>query len=276
VARSAIFMRTISGLFGAIWVFTTKGPGFSPGGSTVFGGCVIRLSEPSGVLDGRERIQTAKPVTVVIRTAFRGIKGLTKGPKLYILDIDAKHICLIGVLDMRYPILALLAEKPAHGYELKQIFDNRFGAVWPPINAGQIYNTLSALERDDLVQSKEVPQRGSPSKRVYELTEKGRVTLEEWLKETSDSPTLKEEFIIKLVLAYIAGAADPVTIIDRQRQEYFKAIRELNDLAANQDNDITTKLLIGAASLYIQALLKWLDQCEEEFTDHPSKGSTST
>ena len=176
---------------------------------------------------------------------------------------------------MRYPILAMLAKKPAHGYELKQIFDNRFGAIWPPINVGQIYNTLSALERDELVQSKEVPQRGSPSRRVYELTEKGRVTLKEWLEETSDSPTLKEEFIIKLVLAYIAGAADPIIIIDRQRQEYFKAIRELNDLAANRDNDITTKLLIGAASLYIQALLKWLDQCEEEFINHPNNDSTS-
>ncbi|HEY33215.1 MAG TPA: helix-turn-helix transcriptional regulator [Dehalococcoidia bacterium] len=177
---------------------------------------------------------------------------------------------------MRYPILALLSEKPAHGYELKQIFDNRFGAVWPPINVGQIYNTLSALERDDLVQGKEVPQRGSPSRRVYELTEKGRVELEEWLEETSDSPTLKEEFIIKLILAYIAGATDPVIIIDLQRQEYFKAIRELNDLATNKDNDTTTRLLIGAASLYIQALLKWLDQCEEEFTDHQSTDSTGT
>ncbi len=177
---------------------------------------------------------------------------------------------------MRYPILALLAEKPAHGYELKQIFDNRFGAIWPPINVGQIYNTLSALERDDLVQSKEVPQRGSPSRRVYELTKKGRAMLQEWLEETTDSPILKEEFIIKLVLGYIAGTADPLIIIDHQRREYFRAIRELNDLAANQDNDITTKLLIGAASLYIQALLKWLDQCEEVLTNHERNGSTGT
>jgi len=177
---------------------------------------------------------------------------------------------------MRYPILALLANKPAHGYELKQIFDSRFGTIWPPINAGQIYNTLSALERDNLVQSKEVPQRGSPSRRVYELTQKGRIMLEEWLEETSESPTLKEEFIIKLVLAYIVGKPDPLIIIDRQRQEYFKEIREINDLAANKSNEITTKLLIGAASLYIQALLKWLDQCEEELTKYVRNEPTIT
>ena len=177
---------------------------------------------------------------------------------------------------MRYPILALLAEKPAHGYELKQIYDDKFGAVWPPINVGQIYNTLSALERDELVKSEEIPQRGSPRRHVYELTEEGRVTLHEWLEETSDSPTLKEEFIIKLILAYIAGTKNPLDIIDRQRQEYFKAVRELDNLAANRNNDITTKLLVGAASLYIQALLKWLDQCEEEFTGQQYKNFTGS
>ncbi|UCC16117.1 MAG: PadR family transcriptional regulator [Dehalococcoidales bacterium] len=176
---------------------------------------------------------------------------------------------------MRYPILAILAEKPAHGYELKQVYDDKFGAVWPPINVGQIYNTLSALERDELVKSEEVKQRGSPSRHVYELTEKGRITLHEWLEETSDSPILKEEFIIKLILAYIARTKNPLDIIDRQRQEYFKAVRELDNLAANRNNDITTKLLVGAASLYIQALLKWLDQCEEEFTSQQYNDSTS-
>jgi len=167
---------------------------------------------------------------------------------------------------MRYPILALLAEKPAHGYELKQAFDDRFGSVWPPINVGQIYNTLAALERDNLVQSEEVPQRGAPPRRVYKLTDAGRAALEEWVKAPSASPTLKEEFIVKLVLAHIAGVANPMALVDRQRQEYFKAIRELNDLAARQDNDAPAKLLIGGASLYIQALLKWMDLCEEEFT----------
>ena len=166
---------------------------------------------------------------------------------------------------MRYPILALLAERPAHGYELKQAFDDRFGAVWPPINVGQIYNTLSALERDSLVRSEEVPQRGAPRRRVYELTDEGRTTFEAWVTAPSANPTLKEEFIVKLVLAYVAGVADPMTLIDQQRQEYFKAVRDLNALAARQDNDTPAKLLIGGASLYVEAMLKWMDLCEEEF-----------
>ncbi len=175
---------------------------------------------------------------------------------------------------MRYPILALLAERPAHGYELKQAFDDRFGAVWPPINVGQIYNTLSALERDGLVKGQEVPQRGAPPRRVYELTDEGRGALKEWVTAPSSNPTLKEESIVKLVLAHVAGVADPMTLIDQQRQEYFRAVRELNELAARQDNDAPAKLLIGGASLYIEALLRWMDMCEEEFTGSARNGQT--
>ncbi len=121
---------------------------------------------------------------------------------------------------MRYPILALLADGPVHGYELKQAFDDRFGAVWPPINVGQIYNTLSALERGGMVRGEEVPQRGAPRRRVYELTAEGRDALEKWLNAPSPIPTLKEESIVKLIMAHVSGVADPMALVDQQRQEY--------------------------------------------------------
>ena len=177
---------------------------------------------------------------------------------------------------MRYPVLALLAAKPAHGYELKQAFDDRFGAVWPPINVGQIYNTLSALERDGLVQSENVRQRGAPRRRVYEITGEGRAALEEWVEAPSASPILKEEFIVKLVLAHVAGVADPMTLVDRQRRQYFEAVRTLDELAARQDNDVTARLLTGGASLYIEALLRWMDLCEGEFAGSTPGGTIGT
>ena len=176
---------------------------------------------------------------------------------------------------MRYPILALLAEKPAHGYELKQAFDERFGAVWPPINAGQIYNTLAALERDNLVISRDEPQRGAPPRRVYELTEQGRAAFDSWVSEPSASPKLKEDFIVKLVLAHIAGTVDPMVLIDRQRREYFRIVRELNDHAARSKHDPATQVLIGGASLYVEALLKWMDLCEQVFGTEPSAKRSS-
>src|SRR5215210_5644911 len=78
---------------------------------------------------------------------------------------------------MRFPLLALLADGPAHGYDLKRRLEEGFGSALPPVNAGQIYTTLARLERDGLVEAERVAQNGRPNKRVYELTADGRAAL---------------------------------------------------------------------------------------------------
>ena len=104
----------------------------------------------------------------------------------------------------------------------------------PPLNAGQIYTTLSRLERDDLVEDDAVEQNGRPNKRVYELTEAGRHELRGWVDDATPATRLKDDFFIKLVLARAAGIADPLELIDRQRAAYLQALRELDDVAASR------------------------------------------
>ena len=165
---------------------------------------------------------------------------------------------------MRFPLLALLANGPAHGYELKLAMEQRFGAVLPPLNAGQIYTTLSRLQRDGLVDDDAVAQNGRPNKRVYRLTEQGRVELSGWVADSTPQTRLKDDFFIKLVLARAAGIADPLELIDRQRSTYLKALRDLDDIAVE---DETAALLVEGAALHLEADLKWLDLCEQRMTN---------
>jgi DNA-binding PadR family transcriptional regulator len=163
---------------------------------------------------------------------------------------------------MRFPLLALLASGPAHGYELKQALEQRFGSVLPPLNAGQIYTTLSRLERDGLVDDDAVAQNGRPNKRVYRLTDSGRAELRGWVEDSAPGTRLKDDFFVKLVLARAAGIADPLELIDRQRGAYLQALRELDDVAAQADGDETAALLVEGAALHLEADLKWLDLIE--------------
>jgi DNA-binding PadR family transcriptional regulator len=170
---------------------------------------------------------------------------------------------------MKYALLALLASAPAHGYELKQRFESRFGSVWPPINVGQIYTTLQRLERDGLVCGYEVDQAGRPAKHVFEITAAGRAALEAWLHEPTAEPRVRDEFFMKLVLAKAAGLGDPLALLERQRQGFLQELRDLNDLAAHQTGGAgsVAHLLIRGAALHLQADLKWLDLCEEKLKD---------
>ena len=171
---------------------------------------------------------------------------------------------------MRLPILALLSAGYTHGYELKQAIDNAFGAVGPAINVGQIYTTLSRLERDGLVVSQDVEQSDRPNKRVYEVTREGRAELENWVSDSTGSPRLRDEFFVKLVLGQVAGIAEPTDLIARQRQHYLQVLRDLDLAAERADEDGTGRLLVEGAVLHLQADLKWLDICEEHF----AKGET--
>jgi DNA-binding PadR family transcriptional regulator len=170
---------------------------------------------------------------------------------------------------LKYPLLALLAAGPAHGYQLKRSFESRFGAVWPPVNIGQVYTTLQRLERDGLVNGYEVEQSARPAKHVFEITEAGRQALSEWLQEASPEPRVRDEFFMKLVLAGLAGVADPLDLLGRQRDVFLQELRDLNDLARrrNGGSGAVTQLLIEGAALHLQADMKWLDLCEEKLRD---------
>ncbi|MEV5831743.1 PadR family transcriptional regulator [Spirillospora sp. NPDC052242] len=70
--------------------------------------------------------------------------------------------------NVRAALLALLAERPMHGYEMIQELDERTGGVWRP-SPGSVYPTLQMLEDEGLVTSRE-----DGGKRLFELTDTGR------------------------------------------------------------------------------------------------------
>jgi DNA-binding PadR family transcriptional regulator len=70
--------------------------------------------------------------------------------------------------DVRAAVLALLTERPMHGYELIQQIEERSGGVWRP-SPGSIYPTLQLLADEGLVSGDETGGR-----RLFTLTEAGR------------------------------------------------------------------------------------------------------
>ena len=163
---------------------------------------------------------------------------------------------------LKHALLALLAEKPRHGYELKTAFERMMGGTWQ-VNIGQIYSTLARLERDGMVTCHEVPQELLPNRKVCSLTEQGRAALARWLAEpTQPSARLRVDFYLKLLLARRSGAADVQTIISQQRQTLLQAMADLTLLLADSDEE--RRLLAEGLQLHLEADLKWLERCEEE------------
>ncbi|NGM11833.1 PadR family transcriptional regulator [Verrucosispora sp. WMMA2044] len=77
--------------------------------------------------------------------------------------------------NVRNAVLALLTERPMHGYEMIQEIDSRTGGSWRP-SPGSIYPTLQLLEDEGVIAATE--ESGGGRKR-FTLTEQGRAEADE-------------------------------------------------------------------------------------------------
>src|SRR5215212_7792732 len=97
-------------------------------------------------------------------------------------------------------ILALLVERPRHGYELRDMFEAALGGHWE-LNSGQIYSSLDRLARDGLVVEEGIEKGGGPDKRLWALTAAGEREVEVWLKSPVPRDyRLRDELYLKLML----------------------------------------------------------------------------
>ncbi|MGC8873631.1 MAG: helix-turn-helix transcriptional regulator [Chloroflexia bacterium] len=75
-------------------------------------------------------------------------------------------------------LLLLLAQKPAHGYELIERLTQE--EAIPGADPGLLYRTLRQFEEEGLVRSSWDTEGRGPARRVYELTAEGLEYLHGW------------------------------------------------------------------------------------------------
>jgi len=163
-------------------------------------------------------------------------------------------------------LLALLATEPSHGYQLRARLQLALGPLAASLNAGQVYVTLTRLERAGLVTSERVGQTDRPDRKVYELTAGGQARVAEWLADTSWPKPAPAEFHLKLVAAAAGGLADPVRLVDAQRHTLLAELAAAQRAALAEPDDSLAGLLLEGVVLRLQADLRWLEACAGYWT----------
>ena len=169
-------------------------------------------------------------------------------------------------------VLAMLAKEPSHGYELRTRLRNALGPLGDAMNPAQIYVTLNRLEAAGLVASERtegLPDR--PDRKVYALTPGGQLRVAEWLLEVSWPKPDLAEFHLKLIAAAAAKLADPLTVVDAQRRELLRRLRDAQRAAMAEPENSNAALLLEGIVLRLQADLRWLEACEQSWTERRSR-----
>ena len=165
-------------------------------------------------------------------------------------------------------LLAMLAKEPSPGYQLRGRLDRALGPLGESMNAGHIYVQLGRLEKAGLVARRDAtgPSNG-PDRRVYELTPAGQERVVEWLGEVSWPRPDLAEFHLKLIAAATARIADPLSIIDVQRLELLRRLRDAQRAAMAETPQSDAWLLLEGIVLRLQADLRWLETLEGTWTE---------
>jgi DNA-binding PadR family transcriptional regulator len=166
-------------------------------------------------------------------------------------------------------LLAMLAKEPSHGYELRARLRDALGPLGDAMNAGHVYVTLTRLEKAGLLAADGADRS---DRKVYALTAEGQQRVAAWIAEVSWPKPDLAEFHLKLVAAAAAGLADPLTIVDTQRRELLRRLREAQRAAMAEPAGSNAALLLEGVVLRLQADLHWLEACEQTWT-HRRSGS---
>ena len=92
-----------------------------------------------------------------------------------------------GIRFLEPGLLALLRDRPTHGYELIAELPSLLGTE--RVDVGNVYRALRGMEERGLVTSEWHEDLPGPAKRTYEITREGRRALErwaQWLREARD------------------------------------------------------------------------------------------
>ncbi len=145
--------------------------------------------------------------------------------------------------EVRLALLSLLADGPAHGYELMKRLEQRSGGTYQA-SAGTVYPVLQQLEDEGLVTA-----AMTDGKKVYSITEAGRAELtreadavnriwhrargwEEWGNWLGPETAEIAGAVGRLVKAsFQAAARSGADGIEKVREVLDRARRELEDLA---------------------------------------------
>jgi len=97
-------------------------------------------------------------------------------------------------------ILALLRDRPMHGYEIQQYIQMSRMDEWANLLSGSIYYALNKMEQDGLIRAEAEERTGARLRKIYGITEKGEELFLQLVREslTLAPHSVKSDFSVSL------------------------------------------------------------------------------
>lgn len=165
--------------------------------------------------------------------------------------------------NLELTILGLLAEQPAHGYQLEQIIEARNVRDWAEIGFSSIYYILNKLEKKDWVSSSQTASEGKgPGRKIYTPTPAGYIALEEAILASLSTPQNRYSAFL-LGLANLPGVS-PEKAIAALEQHLSAQIKTRAAMQAQEQHlppntPLHVRAMFDFSNTQFEAELHWIE-----------------
>ena len=182
---------------------------------------------------------------------------------------------------LEHALLVSLSERPASGLDLARRFDKSIGFFWQASHQ-QIYKTLGRTERDGWVASTVVEQQGRPDKKVYVVSDAGRLAVQDRLATPTDPSPLRSELGLKMRGASYAMDRESVLaevrnhLADHQtRLDVFRQLekRDYPSPESLTGQSLDQYLVLRGGIRMEEAWVGWLDEYLTAWSRSPKEDS---
>lgn len=174
-------------------------------------------------------------------------------------------------------VLALLAERPMHPYEMATTMRERRKEESIKLNYGSLYSTVQSLDKRGLISVKSTTRDGKrPERTIYAITEAGKLELDDWMSELIATPAREyTSFEAGLSLLPVLEPAEAVRRLEERVAklgEWLLMAAAVHELAAKQG--LPRLLVIESEYTVMQktAELEWTKSLIEEIKDGTLQG----
>lgn len=170
---------------------------------------------------------------------------------------------------LEYILLGLIKEQPAHGYALYDRLRNtsELSLIWQ-VKRSKLYYLLDKLETEGLLSVSVTSQGPYPDRNVYQLTSRGKKTLESWMNSpVMSSRYIRLAFMSKIYFLLKENEEGTAELIDQQVKICQGWLQNLQrqQQSLELDDFINSQVFLFRIG-QINAMLEWLGNCREQIS----------
>jgi DNA-binding PadR family transcriptional regulator len=173
-------------------------------------------------------------------------------------------------MSLKHGLLGLLNYGDMTGYELDKAFKVSLNFFWQA-QTSQIYRELNAMEKQAWLTSLIIPQTGKTNRKLYKITDLGRIELKTWLskKDLEEDLNVKNVFLMKMFFSAEVDVSENIKTLKSYKAQCLGDLQAMaqtgsviSDYGQNLDDKNNMVYWASTASFgvyYLNMCVKWAE-----------------